>query len=202
MGMEPTNLPSTAGVRRIGAGRRRPSALILGCLLLVGAISPLLAASPAAADPPVVDCSQTPGDPACGKVEPTLSCVWTSGSGFTAVFGFNNSSTSTVVAPIGSLNGFSPSPTDRGQLTTFPPGKVTSAFTVAWSSGSITWSLLGRTRLASGSSTPCASSPAPALAETGLVLGCLAIGVLVCVAVFRERNAPRPERLLDRLLPR
>src|SRR5215831_11893153 len=98
MGMEQTNQPSSAGVRRTEAGRR-PGAVILGCLLMVGAISPLLAASPAAADPPVVDCSQTPGDPACSKVEPTLSCVWTSGSGFTAVFGFNNSSTSTVVAP-------------------------------------------------------------------------------------------------------
>jgi hypothetical protein len=135
-------------------------------------------------------------------VEPTLQCVWTSASGFTAVFGFNNSSTSTVVAPLGSLNGFTPAPADRGQLTSFPPGKVTTAFTVNWSSGSITWNLLGRTRAASSASTPCASTPAPALAEAGLILGCLAAGVLLCAAAFRERGAPRPERLLDRLLPR
>ncbi len=169
---------------------------------MAGAIAPLLAASPAAADPPVVDCSQTPGDPACGRVEPTLTCVWTSSSGLTAVFGFNNSGTSTVVAPIGSLNGFSPSPADRGQVTTFPPGRVTSAFTVAWNSGSITWNLLGRTRTATSASTPCASAPAPALAEAGLILGCLVVGVLVCIAVFRERGAPRPARLLDRVLPK
>jgi hypothetical protein len=169
--------------------------------VLASASLSMLAVSPAAADT-TVDCAQTPGDPACGRVEPTLSCVWTSTSGLTAVFGFNNSSTSTVLAPVGSINGFSPSPTDRGQLTSFPPGRVTSAFTVAWSSGSITWTLLGRTRTASASSIPCASAPAPALAETGLILGCLAAGVLVCVAVFRERSAPRAARLIDRVLPR
>ena len=170
-------------------------------MLLASASLSMLVVSPASADT-TVDCGQTPGDPACGRVEPTLSCVWTSNTGLTAVFGFNNSSTSTVVAPLGSLNGFSPSPADRGQPTTFPPGRVTSAFTVAWNSGSLTWSLLGRTRTATASSVPCASSPAPALAEAGLLLGCLAVGVLVCVAVFRERNGPRATRLIDRVLPR
>jgi hypothetical protein len=179
--------------------RRLPAALLV--VVLASLSLSLLAISPAAADT-TVDCSQTPGDPACTKVEPNLQCVWTSGSGFTAVFGFNNSSTSTVIAPVGALNGFSPSPADRGQVTTFPPGRVTSAFTVTWSSGSITWNLLGRTRAASSASTPCASTPAPALAETGLILGCLAIGVLVCVAAFRERGGPRPARLLDRVLPK
>jgi hypothetical protein len=181
------------------SARRLPAAILL--VLLATACLSMLIVSRASADT-TVDCGQTPGDPACGRVEPTLSCVWTSNSGLTAVFGFNNSSTSTVVAPVGSLNGFSPAPTDRGQPTTFPPGRVTSAFTVAWTSGSITWSLLGRTRVASGSSVPCASSPAPALAETGLVLGCLALGVLVCVAVFRERGSPRAARLIDRVFPR
>jgi hypothetical protein len=181
------------------SARRVPAAILL--VLLASATLSMLAVSPAAADT-IVDCSQTPGDLACGRVEPTLSCVWTSNSGLTAVFGFNNSSTSTVLAPVGSLNGFSPSPTDRGQVTTFPPGKVTSAFTVAWSSGAITWTLLGRTRTASASSAPCASAPAPALAETGLILGCLVVGVLVCVAVFRERGAPRGARLIDRVLPK
>ena len=153
MGMEYANPRPSADLHQAEPRRRRLGALIVGCLLLAGAIAPLLAVSPAAADT-TVDCSQTPGDPACGKVEPTLTCVWTSSSGLTAVFGFNNSSTSTVIAPVGPLNGFSPSPTDRGQVTTFPPGKVTSAFTVAWSSGSITWTVLGRTRTATASSHP------------------------------------------------
>lgn len=179
---------------------RQLSAALL--VVVIGSLSlSMLTAGPALADTPV-DCSATPGDPACGKVEPTLSCVWTSNSGFTAVFGFNNSGTNTVLAPVGSLNGFSPSPTDRGQITTFPPGRVTSAFTVAWSSGSITWSLLGRTRTAGSASTPCSTAPAPALAETGLILACLAVGILVCIAVFRERGAPRAARLIDRVLPK
>jgi hypothetical protein len=179
--------------------RRLPAALLVAVLASLSLS--LLTVSPAAADT-TVDCSQTPGDPACGRVEPLLTCVWTSNSGLTAVFGFNNSSTSTVIAPIGSLNGFSPSPADRGQVTTFPPGKVSSAFSVPWNSGSITWNLLGRTRTATSAATPCASAPAPALAQAGLILGCLVVGVLVCVAVFRERGAPRPSRLIDRVLPK
>ena len=45
-------------------------------------------------------------------------------------------------------------------------------------------------------------APAPALAETGVILGCLLIGIVVSIAVFRERGAARPAGLIDRLLPR
>jgi hypothetical protein len=184
----------------VNAKPRLPAALLVVLLCTTGLS--LLAAAPAMADTPV-DCSVTPSDAACTRVEPLLTCVWTdAGGGLTAVFGYNNSSTSTVIAPVGSLNSFSPAPSGRGQTTTFPPGRVNSAFSVAWSSGSITWSLLGRTRTATPSATPCASAPAPALAEAGVILGCLLVAVLFSVAVFRERGAGRPEKLLDRVLPR
>ena len=184
----------------MNASRRLPAVLLV--LLLSTVSLSLLAAAPAMADTPV-DCSATPSDAACGKVEPLLTCVWKDSSGgLTAVFGYNNSSTSTVVAPEGSLNAFSPAPAGRGQTTTFPPGRVTSAFTVAWSGGSITWSLLGRTRTAPGSAALCSSAPAPALAEAGVILGVLVVTVLLSVAIFRERGGPRPAKLLDRLLPR
>jgi hypothetical protein len=186
--------------REVNTSRRLPAVLLV--LLLSTVSLSLLAAAPAMADTPV-DCSATPSDTACTHVEPLLTCVWVDSSGgLTAVFGYNNSSTSTVIAPVGSLNAFSPAPAGRGQTTTFPPGRVTSAFTVAWSGGSITWSLLGRTRTAAPSATPCSSAPAPALAEAGVILGCLVIAVLFSVAIFRERGAARPAKLLDRLLPR
>jgi hypothetical protein len=186
--------------REVNATRRLPAVLLV--LLLSTASLSLLAITPAVADT-TVDCGATPSDPACTRVEPLLTCVWTDASGgLTAVFGYNNSSTSTVIAPVGSLNAFSPSPAGRGQTTTFPPGRVSSAFSVAWSGGSITWSLLGRTRTAAPAATPCSSAPAPALAEAGVILAFLLVGVLFSVAVFRERGGARPTRLLDRLLPR
>jgi hypothetical protein len=184
----------------VNAKRRLPAVLLV--LMLSTVSLSLLFATPAMADTPV-DCGATPSDPACGKVEPLLTCVWTDASGgLTAVFGYNNSSASTVVAPEGSLNAFSPAPAGRGQTTTFPPGKVVSAFSVAWSGGSITWNLLGRTRTAAPTATPCSSTPAPALAEAGAILGCLVVAIFFSIAVFRERGGARPTRLIDRLLPR
>jgi hypothetical protein len=42
----------------------------------------------------------------------------------------------------------------------------------------------------------------PAIAEVGVILGCLVIAVFFSAAAFRERGVPRPARLLDRILPR
>lgn len=171
-------------------------------VLAMGSVS-LLAASPAAADPPTIDCGTDPGNTACTHLEPVLTCVWTNTDGsLIAVFGYNNSSSNPIVVAAGSSNGFSPAPLDRGQVTSFPIGRVTSAFTVAWSSGSITWTLIGRTRTASGSTAKCPSQPAPALGEAGVILGFLVVAVILSAFVFRERGAPRAARLFDRVLPR
>jgi hypothetical protein len=206
MGMENANPHSSAGASAQAARRRRrPGALVVGCLLMAAAIAPLLAASPASADPPVVDCTgSTNGQ--CAQLTPTLDCVWiTSGSSSTtAVFGYENDSTHGIVANIGSTNQFVPAPADRGQPTSFPPSTtVANAFTVTWSGGGpVTWTLPGGSVTASSSSPTCSSSPMPAIAETGAILGLLVLAVFVAVGAFRERGAPRPARLLDRLLPR
>ena len=206
MGMKPANPRSQAGVhRQAPERRRRPGALIFGCLLMAGAIAPLLAASPAAADPPVVDCSSGSGGGQCDKLTPTLDCVWvTSGSStVTAVFGYSNDSSHTIVANVGPGNLFSPAPADRGQPTSFPADTtVANAFTASWSGGSATWTLPGGSVTASSSSPKCSSSPMPAIAEAGVILGCLVIAVFFSAAAFRERGVPRPARLLDRILPR
>jgi hypothetical protein len=170
------------------------------------AIAPLLAASPAAADPPVVDCSGGSGSGQCDKLSPTLNCVWiTSGSSsMTAVFGWSNSSSHAIIANVGPGNQFAPAPADRGQPTSFAADtSVSNAFTVNWSGGgSVTWTLPGGSVTASSSSPKCSSSPMPAIAEVGVILGCLVIAVFFSAAAFRERGVPRPARLLDRILPR
>ena len=186
--------------------RRRPGALVLGCLLMAGAIAPVLAASPAAADPPVVDCGDGSGGGQCAQLTPTLDCVWvTSGSNtVTAVFGYVNDSSHPITASIGPGNRFTPAPADRGQPTSFPAyTTVANAFSVSWSGGgSVTWSLAGSSVSASGASAACSSNPMPAIAEAGVIFGCLVIAVFFSVAAFRERGVPRPARLIDRLLPR
>lgn len=205
MGMDNANPRPWAGNRQARARRRRPGALILGCLFMAGAIAPLLAASPAAADPPVVDCSNSTNGQ-CSQLTPTLDCVWiTSGStDTTAVFGYTNDSSHAIVANVGATNQFVPAPADRGQPTSFPANTtVANAFTVTWSGGGpATWALAGGKVTASSSSAKCSSSPMPAIAEAGAILGLLVIAVFFSVGAFRERGAPRPARLLDRLLPR
>jgi hypothetical protein len=205
MGMVTLRQRSTAGSREADTRRRRAGAFTFACLLLATLMAPVVFAGPASADPPTVDCGADPGDSQCGKLSPILTCVWTdAGSGqVSAVFGYDNESSHPIVAAVGSSNQFSPAPAGRGQTTSFAPQTtVTNAFVVTWTGGSVTWTLAGESVTATNGGPRCAAAPAPALAETGVILGCLLIGIVVSIAVFRERGAARPTRLIDRLLPR
>src|SRR5690349_187782 len=71
-------------------------------------------------------CSRPP--PPSGKIV-VFACVEDHGSSFDATFGYK-SSVGEVTIPVGSANGFSPSPVDRGQVTHFKEGEVLGAFTV------------------------------------------------------------------------
>jgi hypothetical protein len=134
-----------------------------------------------------------------------LTCVWTDAGSrqVSGVFGYENHSSHPIVAAVGSSNQFSPSPAGRGQATSFAPQTtVTNAFVVTWTGGSVTWTLAGSSVTATNSGPKCSAAPAPALAETGVILGGLLSGIVVSIAVFRERGTARPARLIDRLLPR
>src|SRR6185503_16679314 len=77
--------PPEPMTRDVNATRRLPAVLLV--LLLSTASLSMLAITPAVADT-TVDCGATPSDPACSRVEPLLTCVWTDASGgLTAVFG-------------------------------------------------------------------------------------------------------------------
>ena len=101
---------------------------------------------------------ETPG--ATVPVHPILECVVTNSDGsFTAYFGYKNENAFTVVIPIGQNNRFFPAPDDRGQPTTFLPGRSgfypNVAFSVVSQSSPIVWVLNGRTSTASNTSQTC-----------------------------------------------
>lgn len=90
------------------------------------------------------------------KISPVLECVFqdTSG-GYTAVFGYYNPNNTTVNIPISNQNEFVPSPKDRGQPTTFLPGRKWANFEVPFSGSNLVWKLNGKTATASSNSQRC-----------------------------------------------
>jgi hypothetical protein len=117
------------------------------------------------------------------KETPILECVFhDTGTGqYNSLWGYTNSSGSTETIPIGSENQFSPTPTNRGQPTSFLSGTHHNMFVVTWNgTSSLTWSLNGHDVPATKSSSACASNPVP-IAGGGpwylLPLAFLAIGI-------------------------
>ena len=97
-----------------------------------------------------------------GPVRPILECVANNGNGsYTAYFGYRNDNNLPVTLPIGSANKFSPSPQDRGQPTTFAPGRTpywpNAAFSIPFDGNNLVWTLDGRTATASANSAPCSN---------------------------------------------
>lgn len=95
-------------------------------------------------------------------VTPILECVTRNSNGtYTARFGYQNSNPFVVTIPVGNDNKFTPTPNQRGQVTTFQPGRVTNAFTVNFTSNTtLVWYLRGldgrgRSVNASRTSTLC-----------------------------------------------
>lgn len=102
-----------------------------------------------------------------GRLTPLLECVSKQGNGtFIAYFGYNNRNAVVITLPLGGKNKFTPDPLDRGQPTTFQPGRIVNAFTVTWNGSDLTWALKGpdgekRTTTANAHSRACAPTPTP-----------------------------------------
>jgi hypothetical protein len=85
--------------------------------------------------------------PVIDDVYPILECVEYKGGGmWKAYFGYMNPSTETQYVPIGTRNYFKPDPKDRGQTTTFLPGRSKeypgAAFSVDFEENAVlTWHL-------------------------------------------------------------
>lgn len=75
---------------------------------------------------------------------------------YRATFGYRNGGSTTVSMPVGAENRFLPDPQDRGQPTTFLPGRRANMFAVVFDGRPLTWRLGGHTVTVSAadSSTP------------------------------------------------
>ena len=105
--------------------------------------------------------------PTVKRVEVFVQCVTRNSGSYDATFGYENANATALTVPVGSDNYFSPPPIDRGQTSTFQPGKVQSAFTVKGipSGTRLTWTVNSGghsdTATASESSHRCVSSTPP-----------------------------------------
>ena len=97
------------------------------------------------------------------SVRPIMECVVNNFNGtYTAYFGYLNENDFAVDIPIGDENYFHPDPQDRGQPTTFDPGRTpywpNAAYsTVFGEDQTLVWHLDGRTATASSGSVPCSN---------------------------------------------
>lgn len=123
--------------------------------------------------------SSSPRCPAPAQETPEVGvfvqCVTPAADGtYSATFGYQNDGVNPVSAPIGpansvALSGPAAGPQDRGQPTSFTPGRTTGAFTVAGipRGAGITWTVDlasgARQAYASWASPRCAGSPEEAL---------------------------------------
>jgi len=78
------------------------------------------------------------------SVTPILECVVNGGSGnYTAWFGYQNGNSTTVSISVGNNNGFSPTPQNRNQTTSFLAGQHDYAFSVPFNGSNLTWTVTG-----------------------------------------------------------
>lgn len=125
---------------------------------------------------------------------PILECVFKDkGTGqYNAEWGYNNTDNKgSDTVPIGSSNGFSPSPEGRGQPTVFQSGQNDNVFADTLKGvGSLTWTLSNHSVSATTSSTACATNPVPLFGpQTILWVAAILAGGGVIVLRRRHRTA-------------
>ncbi len=97
---------------------------------------------------------------AAGLLSPILECVADNGDGtWTAHFGYRSNALGLLAALVGADNAFSPGPADRGQPTSFVPGRTYewpyNDFSVVFDGNDLTWTLGGASVTANRGSVPC-----------------------------------------------
>jgi uncharacterized repeat protein (TIGR01451 family) len=118
-----------------------------------------------------------------------VSCTAANGTSYTATFGYNSADAADVTIAIGSANGITPEPVNRGQPTVFHHGQVTAAFSVAGipMNDQITWTVShgGETNTATTSSSGCPSPPEP---HVTVSVTCVTRGASTFDATFGYTN--------------
>jgi YD repeat-containing protein len=95
-------------------------------------------------------------------VRPVLEYVVDNPDGtFTAWFGYDNLNPTQVSIPFGHDNRFTPPPQDRGQPTTFLPGRREAVFSLNFTNGNPTWRLDGESVSAGRNQKPTVTLTSP-----------------------------------------
>jgi hypothetical protein len=98
----------------------------------------------------------------CSPVTPVLSCVdKLPGSKIKAYFGYTNLNNFEVAIPVGPYNTLTPGAADRGQPTKFFTGSVANAFSVEFTTPSLTWSIFSLSAKADAASNECNPNKPP-----------------------------------------
>jgi hypothetical protein len=112
--------------------------------------------TPTATSTPVPTNTPTATPTPTAPVRPVLECVVKhNNTSYTAYFGYKNENSVVVTIPVGTKNKFHPNPQDRGQTTTFQPGRQRKVFSVPFNGSNLVWTLDGRTATASKNSARC-----------------------------------------------
>jgi hypothetical protein len=114
-------------------------------------------------------CSEPP--PPAKPIGLFVTCIDKHDSTYDATFGYENDNGVAETIPIGDANFFSPAPVDRGQPTTFAPGRNAHAITVHGvpANSQLTWTLAyagTRTALATIGSSATATASTPSCQPT------------------------------------
>jgi hypothetical protein len=123
-------------------------------------------------------------------VFPVVNCVQLgSGTSYTAVLGYKNTSTSTYTIT-GDYNVLSPSGYNGKQPTVFKPGTYTGAFSLAVSSGTVSWTL-GTTKVSVSRSSPVCGKDTQMPADGNGTGAVVALGIAAVAGAFIVRRARR-----------
>lgn len=102
------------------------------------------------------------------SITPVLERVVNAGGGtFTAWFGYLNNNETNITIPVGDSNHFS-DVLNRGQETSFAPGRKQSAFAVVFDGSAITWTLTGPDGKARSATASRTDAPQPGAADLNL----------------------------------
>jgi hypothetical protein len=136
---------------------------------------------------------------AAGMVTPVLDCVTKlhGGAGWTALWGYSNSSNVPVELAVGPDNVVTPATSNGDQPTNFEPGTHRGVFVVPFKTGnSATWSVSGKVVTATMNAKRC-PSPTELPADgngSGSAIAFLAAAAIGAVALHRVHRQALPRR--------
>ena len=128
--------------------------------------------------------------PTVKRIEVFVDCVTRTAGSYDATFGYENANTAAQTIAVGSDNFFSPPPIDRGQTTSFQPGKVHNAFTVKGiaSGTKLVWTVNSGGRSDTATASSDSRSCTPTVKRIEVFVDCVTRGTATYDATFGYEN--------------